>query len=165
MAVIGAGMAGILAAIELRRRGVECVVFEKADRVGGTWRENTYPGLSCDVPAHSYTYTFARNPDWSRWYADGAEIQRYFERVADEHGVLALVRFGDEVTGLEFVDGGWNLRTASGHADRFEAVIAATGCCTTRTWPASTASTPSPVHPSTRHAGITTCHSTVAASA
>lgn len=127
VAVIGAGMAGILAAIELRRRGVECVVFEKADRVGGTWRENTYPGLSCDVPAHSYTYTFARNPDWSRWYADGAEIQRYFERVADEHGVLALVRFGDEVTGLEFVDGGWNLRTASGHADRFEAVIAATG--------------------------------------
>ena len=62
VAVIGAGMAGILASIRLRQQGIDHVVFEKADRVGGTWRENTYPGLSCDVPAHSYTYTFARNP-------------------------------------------------------------------------------------------------------
>ena len=55
VAVIGAGMAGILAAAKLLERGIACVVFEKADRVGGTWRENTYPGLACDVPAHWYT--------------------------------------------------------------------------------------------------------------
>lgn len=127
VAVIGAGMAGILSAIRLRERGLACVVFEKADQVGGTWRENTYPGLSCDVPAHSYTYTFARNPDWSRWYAEGPEIQLYFERIADEYGVTPLIRFGDEVTQLEFADGGWLLRTAAGHQDRFDAVIAATG--------------------------------------
>lgn len=127
VAVIGAGMSGILAAIRLREMGIGCVVFEKADRIGGTWRENTYPGLSCDVPAHAYTYSFARNPDWTRWYAEGPEIQRYFERIADEYGVLPMVRFGDEVTRLEFVDGGWDLTTAAGHRDRFEVVIAATG--------------------------------------
>ena len=86
VAVIGAGMSGLLAAIELRRAGHDPVVFEKADRLGGTWRDNTYPGLSCDVPAHSYTYSFARNPDWSQHYATGPEIQGYFERVAREQG-------------------------------------------------------------------------------
>ena len=63
--IIGAGMAGMLAAIELRKQGYKnLVLFEKADNVGGTWRENSYPGLSCDVPAHHYTYSFARNPNW-----------------------------------------------------------------------------------------------------
>ena len=127
VAVIGAGMSGILSAIRLSKRGVGCVVFEKADRVGGTWRENTYPGLSCDVPAHVYTYSFARNPDWNRWYAEGAEIQRYFERVARDHDVLRHVRFGDEVVRLAFADGRWHVHTAAGHHDVFDAVIAATG--------------------------------------
>ena len=77
VAVIGGGMSGILCAIELRRLGIDFTVYEKAERLGGTWRENTYPGLACDVPAHSYTYSFARNPDWSRFYAGGDEIQRY----------------------------------------------------------------------------------------
>ena len=67
--VIGAGMAGILAAICLREAGHDdVVVYEKADRVGGTWRENTYPGLSCDVPSHLYSYAVAPNPGWSRRY-------------------------------------------------------------------------------------------------
>jgi cation diffusion facilitator CzcD-associated flavoprotein CzcO len=127
VAVIGAGMAGILTAIRLQELELEFVVFEKADRVGGTWRENTYPGLTCDVPAHSYTYSFARNPDWSHWLADGPQIQQYFERVASEHDVLRHIRFGDEVVRLEFVDSHWNLRTAAGHADVFDVVIAATG--------------------------------------
>jgi cation diffusion facilitator CzcD-associated flavoprotein CzcO len=127
VAVIGAGMAGLLAAIELRRAGHEPIVFEKADRLGGTWRDNTYPGLSCDVPAHSYTYSFARNPDWSRHYASGDEIQGYFERVADEHGLLDLIRFGDEVTSLAWTGDGWDLATESGHRDHVPVVIAATG--------------------------------------
>jgi cation diffusion facilitator CzcD-associated flavoprotein CzcO len=127
VAVIGAGMAGILSAIRLTELGIGCVVFEKADRVGGTWRENTYPGLSCDVPAHSYTYSFARNPDWSRWFAEGPEIQRYFERVAHDHDVLRHVRFADEVVSLTFIDGQWHVATAAGHRDVFDAVIAATG--------------------------------------
>ena len=127
VAVIGAGMSGLLAAIELRRAGHDPVVFEKADRLGGTWRDNTYPGLSCDVPAHSYTYSFARNPDWSQHYATGPEIQRYFERVAREQGLLELIRFGDGVTSLVWTGAGWDLTTASGHRDHVAAVIAATG--------------------------------------
>lgn len=127
VAVIGAGMAGILSAIKLREHGIDCTVFEKADRVGGTWRDNTYPGLSCDVPAHSYTYTFARNTEWSRWYAEGPEIHSYFERVANDFDVVSLIRFGDEVTDLRFLDSRWSLRTTSGFQGTFDAVIAATG--------------------------------------
>ena len=62
-AIIGAGMSGILAAIKVREAGHDCTVFEKADRVGGTWRENTYPGIACDVPSHLYSYSFALNPN------------------------------------------------------------------------------------------------------
>jgi len=127
VAVIGAGMAGILAAVRLEEDGIDVEIFEKADRVGGTWRDNTYPGLSCDVPAHVYTYAFARNPGWSHFYAPGAEIQAYFQSVADRYGITPRIRFGDEVTELRFRDGGWDLATASGHRDRFDAVVAATG--------------------------------------
>jgi len=127
VAVIGAGMSGILSAIKLRERGLDVTIFEKADRIGGTWRENTYPGLSCDVPSHAYTYSFARNPDWSSWYAPGPEIQAYFQRVADDYGVTPVVRFGDEVVSLEFTDGAWSLRSVKGFEGRYQAVIAATG--------------------------------------
>lgn len=127
VAVIGAGMAGVLSAIKLRERGVDCTVFEKADRVGGTWRDNSYPGLACDVAAHWYTYSFARNPDWDRLMASGPEIRDYFERVARDYGILPIIRFGDEVVRLEHTDDGWILTTAAGHQDRFDAVLAATG--------------------------------------
>ena len=127
VAVIGAGMAGILAAIETQRHGHEPVVFEKSDRLGGTWRDNTYPGLSCDVPAHSYTYSFARNPDWSHHYASGPEIQQYFERVADDFGVTPLIRFNSEITALVWNGNGWEITLADGSTDHAQAVIAATG--------------------------------------
>ncbi len=126
-AVIGGGMAGILSAIKLRERGIDFTLFEKADRVGGTWRENTYPGIACDVSAHWYTYSFARNPEWDRLMAPGAEIQKYFERVAREHGVLEQARFGQEVVRLDYIDGQWDLTTATGHRDHFDIVIIATG--------------------------------------
>jgi len=120
-------MAGILSAIKLKQAGHDFTVYEKADRVGGTWRENTYPGLSCDVPSHLYSYSFALNPEWSRTFSPGPEIQSYFERVARDHDVLRFVRFGDEVTSCEYVDGRWVLSTASGHQDVVDIVIAATG--------------------------------------
>jgi cation diffusion facilitator CzcD-associated flavoprotein CzcO len=126
-AVIGAGMAGILAAIKLRQRKIDCVVFEKGDGVGGTWRENTYPGLSCDVSAHWYTYSFARNPEWDSLMARGADIRAYFERVAHEFGILPSIRFNEEVIKLHYTDGAWDLVTASGLKQRFDIVIAATG--------------------------------------
>ncbi|MDX2380696.1 MAG: FAD-dependent oxidoreductase, partial [Acidimicrobiia bacterium] len=84
-AIIGAGMAGMLSAIKLSEAGLENIaVYEKADRVGGTWRENTYPGIACDVPSHLYSYSFELNPEWSHVFSPGGEIQVYFERIADE---------------------------------------------------------------------------------
>ena len=75
IAIIGAGMAGVLTAIKLREAGYKnYVIYEKSGRVGGTWRENTYPGVACDVPAHGYTYSFEPNPDWSQTFAPGPEI-------------------------------------------------------------------------------------------
>jgi cation diffusion facilitator CzcD-associated flavoprotein CzcO len=127
-AVIGAGMAGVLSAIKLTEAGItDFTVYEKADGLGGTWRENTYPGLSCDVPSHLYTYSFAQNPAWSRVYSPGGEIQNYLENVARRYDVVKSIRFGDEVVSCQRVDGRWHLTTASGHVDDVDVVIAATG--------------------------------------
>jgi cation diffusion facilitator CzcD-associated flavoprotein CzcO len=127
-AVIGAGMAGILSAIKLREAGfTDFTVYEKGDRVGGTWRENTYPGLACDVPSHLYSYSFALTADWSHRFSPGPEIESYFERVAREHGVLPHVQFGEEITTSTLRDGRWHLETKSGLRDEVDVVIAATG--------------------------------------
>jgi len=126
--IVGAGMSGILSAIKLREAGFEDVVlYEKADRLGGTWRENTYPGVTCDVPSHFYSYSFAPNPDWSHCFSPGAEIQAYFERVARRYDVVPRIRFGTEITRAEFRGGQWTVRTADGSTDRADVVIAATG--------------------------------------
>ena len=126
--VIGAGMAGILAGIKLLEAGFsEIALYEKADRIGGTWRENTYPGLTCDVPSHHYTYTFERNPDWSRHLPPGSEIQAYFERTVSKYGVDKLLQFNKQATSAEFVDGRWQLRFQDGHTDVADILIAATG--------------------------------------
>ncbi len=105
----------------------DVTVYEKADRPGGTWRENTYPGLACDVPSHLYSYSFALDPGWSHRYSPGPEIQSYFERIAAEHHLEERTRFGDEVTRCEYADGRWRLSTASGHHDEVDVVLAATG--------------------------------------
>lgn len=128
VAVLGAGMAGVAAAIALREWGADqVVVYEKGDRIGGTWRENTYPGVACDVPAHLYSYSFAPNPEWTHTFAPGPEIRDYFEAVARRHGVAAAVRFGTEVTGLAWRGGRWHLTTAAGEEDTADVVVAATG--------------------------------------
>ena len=128
VAVIGAGMAGILSGVKLTEAGLtDFTIFEKAERFGGTWRENTYPGLACDVPSHLYSYSFALSPEWSHRFSPGAEIQAYLERVACDHDLADRVRFGDEVTRCEFANGTWQVETAGGHRDRFDVVIAATG--------------------------------------
>jgi cation diffusion facilitator CzcD-associated flavoprotein CzcO len=127
-AIIGAGMAGILSAIKLRAAGFsDFTIYEKADRLGGTWRENTYPGIACDVPSHLYSYSFELNPEWSHRFAPGSEIQAYFEGVAHRHGVIPRIRFGAEIASAEFSDGRWHLKTKDGCRDEVDAVIAATG--------------------------------------
>ncbi len=121
-------MAGILSAIKLSERGLkDFTVYEKADRIGGTWRENTYPGLSCDVPSHLYCYSFSLNPDWSHTFSPGQEIQAYLERVAAESGMLGSVEFNEEVVSCEYTGDRWLLTTSSGKTDEVDVVIAATG--------------------------------------
>jgi cation diffusion facilitator CzcD-associated flavoprotein CzcO len=121
-------MSGLCMAAKLRAAGIEdFTIHEKAAEVGGTWRENTYPGLSCDVPARYYSYSFAPNPSWSRFFAPGPEIQRYFVRAADQFGVRENIRFGSEVVGARWVDGRWRLRSADGREDVADVVVTATG--------------------------------------
>ncbi|MDI3315737.1 MAG: NAD(P)/FAD-dependent oxidoreductase [Mycobacterium sp.] len=126
--VIGAGMAGVLAAIKLREAGfTDVTVYEKADRLGGTWRENTYPGICCDVPAHLYTYSFAPNPEWSHVFAPGPEILAYLDSVAHRYRVDGLIRYGREVRRLEHDGTRWRVQTSTGEHDEADVVIAATG--------------------------------------
>jgi cation diffusion facilitator CzcD-associated flavoprotein CzcO len=127
-AVVGGGMAGILAAVKLRQAGfTDITVYEKADRLGGTWRENTYPGVACDVPSHLYSYSFAPNPDWSHVFSPGSEILDYLESVARRFGVEKYVQYSAEVRRLAFEGGHWQLTTADGRRDVADVVIAATG--------------------------------------
>ena len=117
--VVGAGMAGILSAIKLQERGFDdFVVYEKAERAGGTWRDNTYPGVACDVPSHLYSYSFAPNPEWSHVFSPGSEICAYLEDVAGRYGVADRIRYGCEVRRLAFAaDGRWHVETADGGRD------------------------------------------------
>ena len=129
-AIIGAGMSGILAAIKLLERGERnFTVFEKGTDLGGTWRDNRYPGLTCDTPSHAYSYSFATNPEWSSYYATGPEIHAYFRKVAAERGVLPFIRYGSEVTACVFDDatGIWRLRMADGGETEADVVYVATG--------------------------------------
>lgn len=127
-AVIGAGMAGILAAVKLREAGfTDITVYEKAERLGGTWRENIYPGVACDVPSHLYSYSFAPNPEWSRVFSGGSEILGYLEDVARRFGVEKHVEYRTEISHLAFEGGRWHLTTTDGREDVADVVVAATG--------------------------------------
>ena len=128
IAVIGAGAGGIATVIRLRERGDhEVVVFEKASEPGGTWRDNTYPGITCDVPSHLYRFSFAPNPDWSSKYSPGPEIQAYMRKVAADFGVEPVIRYDSEVQSAAWRDGAWEITTTQGPQGRFDAVITAVG--------------------------------------
>ena len=112
--IVGAGFSGLGAAVKLRQAGVDDVVIvERSDRVGGTWRDNTYPGVACDIPTMLYSFSFADNPTWSRMYPSGAEIHAHIEELTDRHGLRPLIRFGTEITGLTFDErtGVWTATT------------------------------------------------------
>ena len=97
--IIGTGFAGLGAAIKLLESGRrDLVVLERASDVGGTWRENIYPGCRCDVPSHLYSFSFAPNPDWSETFSPQPEIHAYLRATAARYGVLPLIRWDHEVT-------------------------------------------------------------------
>ena len=126
--IIGAGMAGLLSAIRLKRAGYEkLAVIEKASDFGGTWRDNTYPGLSCDTPAHSYTYSFSPNANWSSYLAPGPEILAYLKQNARENQIANQVSFNEEVTSCVFDQHKWRLSTSKDRSLRADVVICATG--------------------------------------
>lgn len=128
--IIGAGFAGIGLAIKLRQAGIEdFLILEKADEVGGCWRENHYPGAACDVPSHLYSYSFEPNPHWSRKFAPQAEIFAYLRHCADKYGIRPFIRFGREVSEARFdaASGQWQVRDAEGEVYQAQALISATG--------------------------------------
>ena len=115
IAVIGAGFGGIGAAIRLKQQGYhDFVLLDRGDEVGGTWRDNSYPGCACDVPSHLYSLSFAPNPHWSRSFSGQAEIFAYLRRVADEHGLRPHLRLRHEVLGARWdaASGSWLIDTS-----------------------------------------------------
>ena len=117
VAVIGSGFAGLGLAVRLRQQGeTDFVVLERGPDVGGTWRDNSYPGAACDVQSHLYSFSFAPNPGWPRTYSGQPEIQAYLRDTADRFGVRAHCVFGAEVLAATWDDAArrWRVRTTAG---------------------------------------------------
>lgn len=115
--VIGAGFAGLGMGIQLKRRGEDdFLILERSDDVGGTWRDNTYPGAACDVPSHLYSFSFRPNPDWSRMYPPGSEIQRYMRDCAEQEGLMPHLHLSTTMEDASWDDdrGIWSVRTNRG---------------------------------------------------
>ncbi|MDQ0812912.1 cation diffusion facilitator CzcD-associated flavoprotein CzcO [Streptomyces sp. B3I7] len=129
VAVVGSGFGGIGAAVRLRREGItDFVVLERADSVGGTWRDNSYPGCACDVPSHLYSFSFAPNPEWPRTFSGQPHIRAYLEHVTDLFGLRPHLRLNTEVELMRWDDEGmrWEIRTSRGTLTA-DLVVSATG--------------------------------------
>ncbi|WP_246574274.1 flavin-containing monooxygenase [Streptomyces genisteinicus] len=129
VAVIGSGFGGLGAAVRLRREGItDFVVLERADSVGGTWRDNSYPGCACDVPSHLYSFSFAPNPDWPRTFSGQEHIRAYLEHVTDTFGIRPHVRLNHEVLMMRWdaEASRWEIETSRGSLTA-DVVVSATG--------------------------------------
>jgi cation diffusion facilitator CzcD-associated flavoprotein CzcO len=128
--IIGSGFAGLCMAIRLKQAGFgDFVILEKNDDLGGTWRDNTYPGCACDVPSHLYSFSFELNPGWSRMFAPQEEIWEYLRRCVRRYGISAHIRFGCRVERMEWDDaaGRWHITTAAGEAYTARAIVSGIG--------------------------------------
>src|ERR1700712_4037123 len=132
--IVGSGFTGIGTAIKLAAAGVDdFVIVEREDRVGGTWRDATYPGAACDIPSQLYSFSFAQNPGWSRAYSPSAEILEHIEGLAERYDLVKDIRFNTEVTKLAFdkQQAHWEVTAAgsTGRAKKFYArtVVIASG--------------------------------------
>ena len=128
--IIGAGFAGVGLAIQLQKRGIDdFLVLEKAASVGGTWRDNHYPGAACDVPSHLYSYSFEPKTDWSRKFAPQAEIVAYIQHCVDKHQLAGKIRCNTEVASAEFeqASGLWRVIGKDGQHYLAQALVSACG--------------------------------------
>lgn len=125
--IIGAGMSGLFLAHHLAAAGIDYTIFEKREAAGGTWHDNTYPGLHVDVLTRSYEFPFARKHYWSKRYAPGSEVRRYLSDFAVETGIRDHIRFSTEVRLATWEDDAWTLTLPGGATERFDVVVAATG--------------------------------------
>jgi cation diffusion facilitator CzcD-associated flavoprotein CzcO len=128
--IIGSGFAGLCMAIRLKQAGFDnFVILEKNDDLGGTWRDNKYPGCACDVPSHMYSYSFELNPDWTRMFAPQEEIWAYMRRCADKYGITAHIHYGRAVERMEWDDatGRWHIATTTGEVYKARAIVSGIG--------------------------------------
>jgi len=136
--VIGAGFSGICAGIKLLETGeTDFQIVEKADGIGGTWWENRYPGAACDIPSHLYSFSFEPNPDWTRLYSPGPEIQRYAAHCVEKYGLTGHMRFGRQLVSLVWqeAEGRWLARFADGSRISARFVINGSGGLHKPAWP------------------------------
>lgn len=132
VAIIGAGMSGILAAYRLAQAGVDYVVFEKNEALGGTWLENTYPGCRVDVSNHTYCYSFKQKHDWPQFHSSQDVLLEYFNDCTDDFGIRANIRFGTEVSSMTFDEetASWSLEIVGPDGEatfECQAVVSAVG--------------------------------------
>lgn len=130
VAIIGAGFSGLCMGIKLKDAGItDFVIFEKADEVGGTWRENHYPGCACDVPSHLYSYSFETNPNWSRAFSPQPEILNYLKHCKEKYELTPFIRFGAGVTNAEWDEGGayWRVTTSDGKVTTAQVLVSGAG--------------------------------------
>lgn len=128
--IVGSGISGISSALALRRAGItDFLILESAASGGGVWRENTYPGIACDIPSIVYQFAHDKNPDWSRLYAEGAEIKRYLDQVQSKHQLHQQTRYDTRVSEARFDEANaqWTINTTNGQAFRCRYLIKATG--------------------------------------
>ena len=130
IAILGAGFAGIGTAIRLKQAGIESfTIFERAGEIGGTWRDNTYPGAACDVPSHVYSLSFEPNPGWTRKFSASSEIQAYLLRLVEKWQLRAKLRLRTEIVEARFDEarGVWSLTTAAGELHEARVVVSCVG--------------------------------------
>jgi cation diffusion facilitator CzcD-associated flavoprotein CzcO len=128
--IIGAGFGGVGLGMRLKQAGIESfTILEKGDGVGGVWRDNTYPGLTCDIPSHLYSFSFEPKLDWSRRFPPQPEILEYLEGCVDKYGLLEHLRLSTAVVAVEFdrAKAAWSIETAAGELLEADVVVTATG--------------------------------------
>ena len=128
--IVGTGFSGLCIAINLKKRGHEnFILLEKADSIGGTWRENTYPGAECDIPSALYSFSFERNPRWTHKWSEQEEILSYMNHCTDKYGVRDHIRFNKTVLSAKFNEakGTWRVRTDDGEDFTFDALVSGVG--------------------------------------